>query len=134
MALDRPWRASIFRAFCRLIEQNSGTSGALRSVHDLKRLNALDLLRLGVSGVVKVPTHLQMDPKLRRRAEESGQPERGARSDASPAADDLVEALKWNLDRRGQFALRHVGRGQKLLQKHLARVRGLTVGREANHA
>ena len=46
--------------------------GALRGTDEFMGLNAFDLFRLGASGVVKVPTQLQIDPKIRRRAKVSG--------------------------------------------------------------
>ena len=114
-------------------ESMSETQDALTGVDDFMGPNALDLLRLGASGMVEVPTQLQIDPEIRGGSNETGEAQRSARRNSAPAPDDLVNTLESYLDRCRQVALRHAEGEEKLLQKHLAGVRWLTVGGDANH-
>ena len=94
-------------------------------------LDAVDLLRLGALGMVEAPAELQVQPEVGRRAEELGEPQRRAGRDSSSPADDLVDALKGNVDRCGQVAPCHAERRQELVQQHLAWVGRLTIGGDA---
>ena len=53
-------------------------------------------------------------------------------SSATPP-DDFVDALVWHTDRASQSVLRHAGGQEKLFEQHLARVRRLAVGWNADH-
>jgi len=100
---------------------------------DPHRPNAPELGCFGLLSSKKVPPKLEIHPERGRVSKDSGQAQRRARGDAAPLVDQLIHTLIGNVDTICQFPLRNPQRLEKLLQKHLAWVRRLSMGRYTYH-
>jgi hypothetical protein len=65
-----------------------------------------DLVSFGLLGVVEVPPYLAVHPEAAGGAEVSGEPERGARCDATTTVDDHVDPLVGHTDGLGELSVR----------------------------
>jgi hypothetical protein len=93
----------------------------------------IQLIRLGLLGMVGVPTQLQMHPKSWRCAKILRQPERRAGGETTPPADQLIHPLVGHVDPLGQVTLRQSHGLQEFLYQQFSRVRRLSMGRYSDH-
>ena len=100
---------------------------------DSQRLNDRQLCGLRLLRKVDIPPHLQIQPKLRRRAKVLRQPQCGARGDATLAVDEFIGALIRHVDGVGKLTLRQFHRDEEFFEQHFAGVGGGAVGWNTGH-
>ena len=77
--------------------------------------------RLTLHRLVQIPIGLQPHPELRRRLQQSCEPQRGVRGDPALSEDNLVQPVERDAQALGRLELPETERLQVLLQQDLAR-------------
>lgn len=80
--------------------------------------------------VPKLDTLLQIEPELRRRAQDLFEAQRGVRSNPAAPVDDVVDAHAIDVHRVRELLLRTVQRSKEFFLDDLARRRRAAIGRQ----